>query len=94
MITCHDAVSGELVYNRKRFPQGASFTASPWAYNGKVFFLDEQGTTHVMPVGREFTVERKNVLDELAIATPSICQGKLLIRTASKIYCISKDAGK
>ncbi len=94
MITCHDAVSGELVYNRKRFPQGASFTASPWAYNGKVFFLDEQGTTHVMPVGREFTVERKNVLDELAIATPSICQGKLLIRTASKIYCISKDAKK
>ncbi len=67
-------------------------SASPWAYNGKVFFLDEQGTTHVMPVGREFTVERKNVLDELAIATPSISQGNLLIRTASSIYCISKDA--
>jgi outer membrane protein assembly factor BamB len=94
MITCHDAISGNLVYNRKRFPQGASFTASPWAYNGKVFFLDEQGTTHVMPVGREFTIEHKNVLDELTIATPSICQGKLLIRTASKVYCISKDAGK
>jgi outer membrane protein assembly factor BamB len=94
MITCHDAVSGELVYGRKRFPQGASFTSSPWAYNGKVFFLDEYGTTHVMPVGREFTIERKNELDELCIATPSISQGKLLIRTASKVYCISKDAGK
>ena len=94
MITCHDAVSGELVYGRKRFPQGASFTSSPWAYNGKVFFLDEYGTTHVMPVGREFTIERKNELDELCIATPSISQGKLLIRTASKVYCISKDAGE
>ncbi len=89
MVTCHNARTGELVYNRKRFPQGASFTASPWAYNGKVFALDEEGTTYVMPVGKEFKVERQNKLDELCIATPSICQGKLLIRTASQVYCIS-----
>jgi len=89
MITCHDARSGQLVYNRKRFPQGASFTSSPWAYNGKVFFLDEQGTTHVMPAGREFTIERTNKLDELCISTPAISQGRLLIRTASKIYCFT-----
>jgi outer membrane protein assembly factor BamB len=91
MITCHDAKTGELVYNRKRFPQGASFTASPWAYNGKVFFLDEEGKTYVMPVGREFKVERTNSLDELSIATPSMSQGKLLIRTASQVYCISNE---
>ena len=41
MITCHDANSGELVFNRACFPGGASFTASPWAYNGKLFFLRE-----------------------------------------------------
>ena len=91
MITCHDAKTGELIYNRKRFPQGASFTASPWAYNGKVFFLDEEGNTHVMPVGREFKIEHTNSLGELCIATPSICQGKLLIRTASHVYCISNE---
>jgi len=92
MITCHNAKTGELVYNRKRFRGGTSFTASPWAYNGKVFFLDENGTTHVMPVGDEFKIERTNSLDELCIATPSICQGKLLIRTASQVYCISNEA--
>jgi hypothetical protein len=54
-----------------------------------VFALDEEGTTYVMPVGKEFKVERQNKLDELCIATPSICQGKLLIRTASQVYCIS-----
>jgi outer membrane protein assembly factor BamB len=89
MITCHDAQTGELVFNRTRFPQGASFTASPWAYNGKVFFLSEAGDTYVMPAGREFAVERVNALDELCIATPSIAQGKLLIRTASQVYCLS-----
>lgn len=89
MITCHDAVTGELVFDRTRFPQGATFTASPWAYNGKIFFLNEEGETYVMPAGREFNVERTNLLEELCIATPSISQGKLLLRTASQIYCIS-----
>jgi outer membrane protein assembly factor BamB len=42
-----------------------------------------------MPVGTEFEVERTNSLDELCIATPSIAQGKLLIRTASQVYCLS-----
>lgn len=92
MITCHDARTGKLVYNRKRFPRGASFTASPWAYNGKVFFLSEDGTTHVMPVGPEFKIERMNPLDELSIATPSMSQGNLLIRTASKVYCIRNES--
>ena len=91
MLTCHDAKTGELVFDRTRFPQGATFTASPWAYNGKLFFLDEDGDTYVMPLGEELEVERINSLDELCIATPAIAQGKLLIRTASKVYCIGKE---
>ncbi len=93
MITCHDARSGELVSDRTRYPQGATFTASPWAYNGKVFCLNENGDTYVLPVGREFAVERTNSLDELCISTPAISQGKLLIRTASQVYCISNEGG-
>lgn len=91
MITCHNAETGELVFDRTRFPQRASFTASPWAYNGKVFFLAEDGNTYVMPVGDSFEVERVNSLGDLCVATPSIAQGKLLIRTLSHIYCISNE---
>lgn len=92
MITCHDAQTGELVYDRTRFPQGATFTASPWAYNGKLFCLDENGTTYVLSAGREFDVARTNKLDELCIATPAVSQGKLLLRTASKVYCIGNES--
>lgn len=92
MMTCHDAKTGELVYDRTRFPEGASFTSSPWAYNDKVFCLDEDGNTYVLPAGREFKVERKNPLDELCLATPAICQGKLLLRTASQVYCLTNKA--
>ena len=89
MLTCHDAKTGELVFDRTRFPSGASFTSSPWAYNGKLYYLDEGGDTFVMPVGREFKVERTNSLDELCLATPAISKGNLLLRTASQVYCIS-----
>ncbi|HEY4311841.1 MAG TPA: PQQ-binding-like beta-propeller repeat protein [Pirellulales bacterium] len=92
MVTCNDAATGEQVFSRTRFPQGASFTASPWAYNGKIFFLSEAGDTYVMPVGREFTIDHTNSLDELCIATPAIAQGKLLIRTAEHVYCIGREA--
>lgn len=94
MLTCHDAKTGELVYDRTRFPQGASFTSSPWAYNGKVFFLSEDGETYVLPAGREFKIDHTNKLDDLCLATPSISQGRLLLRTASQLYCISNEAAK
>ncbi len=90
MMTCHNAETGELVYDRTRFPQRASFTASPWAYNGKVFCLDEDGNTYVIPKGSEFEVEKVNALDELCVATPSIARGNLLIRTATSVYCITR----
>jgi outer membrane protein assembly factor BamB len=90
MATCHDSATGAVVYNRTRFPRGASFTASPWAYNGKIFCLDERGTTHVVSADRKFRVERTNPLGELCLASPSIARGRLLIRTAAHVYCIGK----
>ena len=91
MMTCHHALTGEEIYDRTRFPLYTSFTASPWAYNGKLFCLAENGKTFVIKPGSEFEILETNDLDELSIATPSIAQGKLFIRTASSIYCITKD---
>lgn len=90
-ITCHNALTGQEVYGRTRFPGGASFTASPWAYNDKIFCLSEDGETFVLQAGSEFQLLRTNALDELSIATPAIVGSKLLLRTASKVYCLSND---
>ena len=88
-LTLHDAKTGEEIYGRTRFRRSMSFTSSPWAYNGKVFFLDEKGRTVVIKASREYEEIRVNNLDELCCSTPAIADGNLLIRTASKIYCIS-----
>ena len=93
-MTCHNALNGEEVYGKRRFSPKGSFTASPWAYNGKVFCLNEDGLTYVIKAGPEFEILATNDLDELCIATPSVVDGKLLIRTLTKVYCIAKSSAK
>ena len=89
-LICNDAKTGREIYPRQRITSEASgFTASPWAYNGKIFALSEDGDTFVMQAGPEFKVLGKNSLGEMALATPAIAQDSLIIRTASKLYRIS-----
>jgi outer membrane protein assembly factor BamB len=64
----------------------SGFTASPWAYNGKIFALSEDGDTYVIQAGPEFKMLGKNSLGEMALATPAISRGSLVIRTASKLF--------
>jgi len=89
-LICHDARTGREIYPRQRITAEASgFTASPWAYNGKIFALSEDGDTFVMRAGPEFKILGTNSLGEMALATPAVAQDSLIIRTATKLYRIS-----
>ena len=93
-FTAHEARTGKEVYPRQRVTGEASgFTASPWAYNGKVFAMSEDGDTYVIQGGAEFKVVGKNSLNEMTLATPAVARGSLFIRTASKLYRLTKRAG-
>ncbi len=91
-LTCHDAKTGEEIFGKQRFSPRGSFTASPFAYNGHLFFLSEDGLTYVVKAGPEFEIVARNELDELCIASPAIVGDKLLIRTASRLYCLTEGA--
>ncbi len=88
-LTCHDARTGEEIYGKQRFAGGASFTASPWAYNGQIFCLSEDGDTYAVAAGPNYELLATNSLDELSLASPAVVGDKLLIRTASKLHCVS-----
>jgi len=60
------------------------------AYNGKIFAMSEDGDTFVIQPGPEFKVVGKNSLDDMTLATPAVANGSLIVRTASKLYRISK----
>jgi outer membrane protein assembly factor BamB len=90
-LTAHDARTGQEIYSKQRMdPEAGAFTASPWAANGKLFLLSEDGDTFVIRAGREYKLLGKNSLDEMCMATPAIAGGSLVIRTASNLYRISR----
>lgn len=91
LFTCHDAKTGREIYGKQRIsPDVSAYTASPWAYNGKIFVLSEDGDTHVIKAGPEYQLLGKNTLDEMSMSTPAIAGGSLYIRTESKLYRIAK----
>ena len=89
----HDARTGREIYGRTRIKPGSGFTASPWAYNGRIFLLGEDGDTFVVRAGPEFELLGTNSLNEMALATPAVVRGSLILRTQSKLYRISNDPG-
>ncbi|HZL90845.1 MAG TPA: PQQ-binding-like beta-propeller repeat protein [Pirellulaceae bacterium] len=94
LLACFHAKTGETIFPRQRLNTGGGrFYASPWAYNGKIFLLNEDGTTWVVEDAPEFKVVRKNTLSDYAWATPAIAQGSLFLRTYTGLYRLqnSKD---
>ena len=89
LLACYDARTGKEIYGKTRIaPKAEAFTASPWAYEGKLFCLSEDGDTFVIQAGPEFKLLRTNRLDELCLATPAIARGSLVIRTESQLLRI------
>jgi len=94
-LTSHDARTGAEVYGRQRIAVDApGFTASPWAYNGHLFALSEEGVTYVIKAGPVFEVVGRNVLDDMTLATPAIADGSVFLRTASKLYRIGRGTSR
>jgi outer membrane protein assembly factor BamB len=96
-FTVHDAKTGEELYFteqqiqtqevRRRIAPGATgFTASPWAYNGRIFVLSEDGDTYVLDSENSFRVLATNSLEEVAMSSPAIARGSLFIRTRSHLW--------
>jgi len=86
LISCYEAKTGKPVYEKERIP--GHYTVSPWAYDGKVFCLNEGGETTVIQAGPTFKKLGANKLDEMCMACPAVAGKALLIRTLTKLYKI------
>ena len=95
-LSCRDARTGKEIYEKQRINlNGTSgFTASPWAYDNKIFCLSEDGDTFVFQAGPEYKLIGKNSLGEMCMATPAIAHDSLIIRTASNLYRIKNSETK
>ena len=85
---CYEAATGKTVYPATKISGAADFWASPWAYDGKIYCLDDKGTTHIIQAGREFNELGKNKLDDIFWASIAIAKNSYIFRGEKGIYCV------
>ncbi|HXD32628.1 MAG TPA: PQQ-binding-like beta-propeller repeat protein [Pyrinomonadaceae bacterium] len=88
ILTRYDARTGNMTYKTRIDPAATAFTTSPWAYNGKLYCLSEEGQTFVIATGEQFKLLHVNELDDMAQASPALVGERLLIRTEHRLYSI------
>jgi len=86
IVTSLDAKTGELI-KRDRLGEGASKVyASPVAADGKIYLGTLEGRVVVLREGGEWAVLASVDLGDEIWSTPAIAEGKLYVRTRSKLY--------
>ncbi len=90
VLDCYVLQTGEDVY-RQRIPhQGAGFSASPVAADGRLYLSGEDGDVFVIRVGGEFEILATNSIGEPLMATPAIAGGMMFIRGQHHLFGIGE----
>ena len=84
-ISCLDAATGDTVWTER---VGGKFAASPIYGDGRLYFVDQQGTTLVLKPGRKLEVLAKNTLEKGCMASPAVAGKALYLRTRTHLYRI------
>ena len=91
IATAYEAKSGTLLW-QGRLGDAAreSFSPSPVAVDGKVFFTNDLGETFVVRAGREFQLLHVNRLNARTLASPALVDGRWYFRTANELVAIGR----
>jgi outer membrane protein assembly factor BamB len=86
IASCIDARTGAIHWQQRL---GGRMSASPVLADGRIYFLDEDGTTTVVNPATTFRRIATNTLDAPALASMAVASGSFFIRTATHLYRIS-----
>ncbi len=67
-----------------------TYTASPVASNGKLYFITDMGEVHVVDAGPFLRVEATHRIGEAVFATPAISEGMLIVRGQRHLFAFSR----
>jgi outer membrane protein assembly factor BamB len=89
IATAFEAMTGNTLWQgRLGVAQKEGFSASPVAFDGKVFFTNDQGETFVLRAGSEFQVLHVNDIGERMLASPALVDGRWYVRTERNLIAI------
>jgi outer membrane protein assembly factor BamB len=92
ILTCYEAATGKEVYKERISSGGDSYTASPVAADGRLYFTSEQGQVRVVKSGPVFELLAVNGVDDYVMATPAISNGSLFVRSQHFLLALGKKA--
>jgi outer membrane protein assembly factor BamB len=84
-LCCLEAATGKLLW---QLEAAGLHHASPVTANGLVYFLNDDGVTHVVKAGPALELVSRNALGEKTYASPVISQGQIFLRGFNHLYCI------
>jgi outer membrane protein assembly factor BamB len=91
ILWCLESRTGRVRYGPQRLHPG-TYSASPLVADGRVYVTSEDGITSVVRAGPAFELLAENALDDFTLASPVATHGRLLLRTARSLYCLSAAA--
>jgi outer membrane protein assembly factor BamB len=90
LLTCLDAITGEVQYEGGRVPVPATFTASPIAVGDRLLLTSEDGDTFVVKAGPVHEVVATNPIGEPVYASLAVAGGTIFIRGERHLFAISR----
>lgn len=85
LVTCIDAVSGKPHWTER---VGGNYSGSPVCVGGKIVCVAEDGEVVVLAASKDFKLLGRTSLGEDSRSTPAIADGKMYLRTYSKLFSI------
>lgn len=87
VVMCLEAASGDIVWQERL---KGRFSMSPIVAGDKLILINEEGLAYILQAGDTLSILAQNDLGEETLATPAVLGGRIYIRTASNLYCISE----
>jgi outer membrane protein assembly factor BamB len=84
LATCLEAATGKILF-QERLGVVGGFFASPVASGGRIYASSDAGKVVVFEAKDSLSVLGTNDLEEPIMATPAIVEGKLYVRSASRL---------
>lgn len=91
ITTLFDASTGKPLRKAKRIPNASPYFASPIYGDGKIYLAGDNGRMVVLEDGPDYEVLARNDMDESIVGTPAIADGRLLVRTRTKLFSIGSQ---
>jgi outer membrane protein assembly factor BamB len=88
LLTCYRADDGKEVYKERL--GGESYTSSPVAADGRLYFTSEQGEVRVVKAGSKFELLTVNEVGDVCMATPAISGEILLVRSQHFLFAFGR----